>query len=106
MRWFGFGFNAFGQICIHEKLMKGSDAVKEVKVTYPTELGHVGRSGSRQDICMQTSAVRASWSRRASLHLDGKFIRHEATFTSSVSPWLENVPGIERVCNITLCKQL
>ncbi|XP_053174708.1 RCC1 domain-containing protein 1-like [Scomber japonicus] len=72
MRWFGFGFNAFGQICIHEKLMKGSDAVKEVKVTYPTELGHVGRSGSRQDICMQTSAVRASWSRRASLHLDGE----------------------------------
>ncbi|XP_062276379.1 RCC1 domain-containing protein 1-like isoform X2 [Scomber scombrus] len=71
MRWFGFGFNAFGQICIHEKIIKGTDAVKEIKVINPTELGHVDRSGSRQGICMQTSAVRASWSRRASLHLDG-----------------------------------
>lgn len=65
MRWFGFGFNAFGQICVHEKLVEGSDTVNEVKVINPTELSsHVDRSGCRQDI-------RASWSRRASLHLDG-----------------------------------
>uniref|UniRef100_A0A3Q4BQF7 RCC1 domain containing 1 n=1 Tax=Mola mola TaxID=94237 RepID=A0A3Q4BQF7_MOLML len=39
MRWFGFGFNAFGQIN-GEKLAEGacSGAEKEVKVTSPTEL--------------------------------------------------------------------
>ncbi|KAM7396509.1 hypothetical protein PAMP_019544 [Pampus punctatissimus] len=72
MRWFGFGFNAFGQIFVHEKLIKGSDTVNEVKVISPTELSsHVDRSGCRQDICMNTSEIRASWSRTASLYLDG-----------------------------------
>ncbi|XP_044049318.1 RCC1 domain-containing protein 1-like isoform X2 [Siniperca chuatsi] len=71
MRWFGFGFNAFGQIYVHDKLIKGecSDAVKQVKVISPTELAsHVDRS----DCCLKTDGqIRASWSRRASLHLGG-----------------------------------
>uniref|UniRef100_UPI0037E764CB RCC1 domain-containing protein 1-like n=1 Tax=Semicossyphus pulcher TaxID=241346 RepID=UPI0037E764CB len=68
MRWFGFGFNAFGQICVQEKLTKVecSDAVKEVKVSSPTELA------VSCDCCLKTvSKIKASWSRRASLHLDG-----------------------------------
>lgn len=79
MRWFGFGFNAFGQIYVHEKLIKGkcSDAVKEVKVVSPTELAsHADRS------CFKTQ-IRASWSRRASLHLGGKSIRDKSNFNSS-----------------------
>ncbi|XP_076589366.1 RCC1 domain-containing protein 1 isoform X1 [Chaetodon auriga] len=68
MRWFGFGFNAFGQIYVHEKLIKGkesSDAAQDVKVISPTEL-------ARRDCCLKRdSQIRASWSRRASLHLDG-----------------------------------
>ncbi|XP_026168133.1 RCC1 domain-containing protein 1 isoform X2 [Mastacembelus armatus] len=70
MRWFGFGFNAFGQIHASEKVIKDgrSDVTKEVKVIHPTELGkHVDTNGC----CLQTSQIRASWSRRASLHLDG-----------------------------------
>ncbi|XP_070763189.1 RCC1 domain-containing protein 1-like isoform X2 [Enoplosus armatus] len=67
MRWFGFGFNAFGQIYVREKLIEGecSDAVKEVKVISPTEL-------TLANCCLKTDGqIRASWSRRASLHLDG-----------------------------------
>ncbi|XP_008274091.1 RCC1 domain-containing protein 1 [Stegastes partitus] len=63
MRWFGFGFNAFGQICVRQKLVKGEesgDAVEEVKVINPTEL-RADKSGC--------SHIRASWSRRASVHL-------------------------------------
>ncbi|XP_047451559.1 RCC1 domain-containing protein 1-like isoform X2 [Mugil cephalus] len=67
MRWFGFGFNAFGQICVQEKLDKDVRSDSEVKVSNPTELrSHVDRSCC----CLKTSHVRASWSRRASLHLD------------------------------------
>nr|XP_020470898.1 RCC1 domain-containing protein 1 isoform X2 [Monopterus albus] len=71
MRWFGFGFNAFGQICVPENLTKeeDSDASKEVKVFHPKELrSYVERSGC----CLKTSRISASWSRRASLHLDGE----------------------------------
>ncbi|XP_022610071.1 RCC1 domain-containing protein 1 isoform X1 [Seriola dumerili] len=68
MRWFGFGFNAFGQICVHEKSVKvaGRDVANEVKVNSPTELS--GRSGC----CSQISQIKACWSRRASLHLIGE----------------------------------
>nr|XP_046249162.1 RCC1 domain-containing protein 1-like isoform X2 [Scatophagus argus] len=69
MRWFGFGFNAFGQIYAHEKLFNGksSDAVKEVKAISPIELAaHV----DRRDSCMKIQ-IRASWSRRITLHWDG-----------------------------------
>ncbi|TKS73270.1 RCC1 domain-containing protein 1 [Collichthys lucidus] len=68
MRWFGFGFNAFGQIHVGERLTKGEykDAAEEVKVFIPAEL----------DCCyccrVETGChIRASWSRRAYLHLDG-----------------------------------
>ncbi|KAM8892333.1 RCC1 domain-containing protein 1 [Spinachia spinachia] len=70
MRWFGFGFNAFGQIRVHDKVMKGefSDAAEEVKVKSPTELSsHV----DRRDCCLKNECQkRASWSRRASLHFN------------------------------------
>ncbi|XP_070686294.1 RCC1 domain-containing protein 1-like [Pempheris klunzingeri] len=71
MRWFGFGFNAFGQIFVHETLTKGdrSEPVEEVKVSSPTE---ISSRVDRGDGCSQTDAqIRASWSRRASLHVDG-----------------------------------
>ncbi len=80
MRWFGFGFNAFGQICVREKLKTGesSDAVKEVKVVSPTELAsHADKN------CLKTQ-IRASWSRRASLHLNGKSVRDKANFNSCI----------------------
>lgn len=71
MRWFGFGFNAFGQIYLNEKLIKGecSDGANEVKVISPTELAS---HANRDECCLKTVCqIRASWSRRASLHLDG-----------------------------------
>lgn len=69
MRWFGFGFNAFGQIRVHEKLTEGARGdANEVKVSGPTEL----RSpADRPGCCVKAACqIRASWSRRASLHMD------------------------------------
>lgn len=74
MRWFGFGFNAFGQIYVHEKPMQGecSDAAAEVKVSSPTELSS---EVDRRDCCVKNECQkRASWSRRASLHLNSKSV--------------------------------
>ncbi|XP_049930054.1 RCC1 domain-containing protein 1-like [Epinephelus moara] len=85
MRWFGFGFNAFGQIFVPDKLIKGecSDPVKEVKVSSPTELnGQVDRSGGCFDTDFQ---IRASWSRRASVYLDGDSCVCLAGFVSTES---------------------
>ncbi|XP_037538642.1 RCC1 domain-containing protein 1 isoform X2 [Nematolebias whitei] len=72
MRWFGFGFNAFGQICVQEKVTKKEigDAVREVKLSFPTELNVAGRGCC----CLKTSKISASWSRRASLHLDNSCV--------------------------------
>uniref|UniRef100_A0A1A8PE97 RCC1 domain containing 1 n=1 Tax=Nothobranchius pienaari TaxID=704102 RepID=A0A1A8PE97_9TELE len=66
MSWFGFGFNAFGQICAQEKSVQEetSDAVGEVKVSVPVEL----RSHVDHSCCLKTCQIRASWSRRACLH--------------------------------------
>ncbi|CAJ1057443.1 RCC1 domain-containing protein 1-like [Xyrichtys novacula] len=68
MRWFGFGFNAFGQIYDHDKLSKsekiGTD--EDVKVSSPLEL----TTGT--DCCSKSVRIKASWSRRASLHLGGE----------------------------------
>ncbi len=84
MRWFGFGFNAFGQICAHDKLIKAEcrDDVDKVKVISPTELAsHV----NKHDCCFKSKRqIGASWSRRASLHLDGKSVRErESSFNDS-----------------------
>ncbi|CAG5958219.1 unnamed protein product [Menidia menidia] len=84
MRWFAFGFNAFGQICVQEisSSDKRRDPVKEVKVRNPTELkGHTHESGS----CVKTSQIRASWSRRASVHLDGDSCVCLAGFESPIT---------------------
>ncbi|AWP08685.1 putative RCC1 domain-containing protein 1 [Scophthalmus maximus] len=70
MRWFGFGFNAFGQIRVRGRATSAAsgDVAAEVKVIGPTEVtGHEGRSGRR----LKTCRIKASWSRRASLHLNG-----------------------------------
>ncbi|XP_078113601.1 RCC1 domain-containing protein 1 isoform X3 [Sander vitreus] len=85
MRWFGFGFNAFGQIYVRDKLIKGvrSDAVNEVKVSSPTELDN---QVDRSDCCLTTDyQIRASWSRRASLHLGGDSFACLAGFVSNES---------------------
>ncbi|KAL6106982.1 rccd1 [Pungitius sinensis] len=85
MRWFGFGFNAFGQIYVHEKMMKGeySDAAEEVKVSSPTELCS---QLDRRDCCVKNECqTRASWSRRASLHLSSDSCVCLAGFDSSES---------------------
>lgn len=74
MRWFGFGFNAFEQIRVEDPSRKQecSDAVGQVNVVSPTALaGHVGR-GECSSKC--ECKVKACWSRRASLHLNGKYI--------------------------------
>ncbi|XP_061678044.1 RCC1 domain-containing protein 1 isoform X2 [Syngnathoides biaculeatus] len=66
MRWFGFGFNAFGQI--HAADLTIDDGTPNgIKVITPRELKcHVDGS-----CCKKTSGLRASWSRRASLHSNG-----------------------------------
>nr|XP_040019196.1 RCC1 domain-containing protein 1-like [Gasterosteus aculeatus aculeatus] len=82
MRWFGFGFNAFGQIYVHEKPMQGecSDAAAEVKVSSPTELSS---EVDRRDCCVKNECQkRASWSRRASLHLNSDSCVSLAGFAS------------------------
>ncbi|XP_037307914.2 RCC1 domain-containing protein 1-like isoform X2 [Pungitius pungitius] len=82
MRWFGFGFNAFGQIYVREKLLKGeySDAAEDVKVSSPTELC------SQLDCCVRNECqTQASWSRRASLHLNSDSCVCLAGFDSSES---------------------
>ena len=60
MRWFGFGFDAFGQIRVRGRV------AEDVKVIRPTELAGA--------CCPKTCRVRASWSRRASLHLTGESV--------------------------------
>ncbi|GLD60220.1 RCC1 domain-containing protein 1 [Lates japonicus] len=81
MQWFGFGFNAFGQICVNVGLSKGadSDVTKEVKVIRPTELVE------RSDCCLKTSQIKASWSRRACLHLVGDSCVCLAGFGANIS---------------------
>ncbi|XP_029909647.1 RCC1 domain-containing protein 1 isoform X2 [Myripristis murdjan] len=77
MNWFGFGFNAFGQIAAHDKLIKREgSAAEEVKVVIPTDIGrHVdeceGGTGCKVNIYRKNSRIKASWSRRASLHSEG-----------------------------------
>uniref|UniRef100_A0A3Q2YUA9 RCC1 domain containing 1 n=1 Tax=Hippocampus comes TaxID=109280 RepID=A0A3Q2YUA9_HIPCM len=67
MRWFGFGFNAFGQIYVGGRV-NDDDTANEVKVITPIELkGHVDGS-CRTKI----SGLGASWSRRATLHSNGE----------------------------------
>ncbi|RVE72035.1 hypothetical protein OJAV_G00057660 [Oryzias javanicus] len=66
MRWFGFGFNAFEQIQA-SKDSENSCFDAEARLSSPTELrGHVNKDGC----CFELTQIRASWSRRASLHLD------------------------------------
>ena len=96
MRWFGFGFNAFGQIYVEDVEGERSDAVTEVKVSSPTELRcQVDQS----DSCLKTVCqIRASWSRRASLHLDSKSIRYKTARVDTI------IKGA--LCNIfTGCEQ-
>uniref|UniRef100_A0A3Q1JA32 Uncharacterized protein n=1 Tax=Anabas testudineus TaxID=64144 RepID=A0A3Q1JA32_ANATE len=90
MRWFGFGFNAFGQICVREKLSEeeGDGGAEEVKVFQPTELsGHEERG----DRCVKTSVIRACWSRRASLNVDGE--SYNFCFSTEPPLNLPLVPG-------------
>lgn len=64
MRWFGFGFNAFGQIRVDEAPSKEcNDTVKEVNIITPTELTDVNKCECQ---------IKACWSRRAALLSDGK----------------------------------
>ncbi|CAN9499140.1 unnamed protein product [Ophioblennius macclurei] len=73
MRWFGFGFNAFGQICAQDESTQ-DESVDTVKVIHPTEL----RSHVESSRC----SVRASWSRRASLRFNGDSCVYLAGFGS------------------------
>ncbi|XP_077371584.1 RCC1 domain-containing protein 1-like [Festucalex cinctus] len=67
MRWFGFGFNAFGQIRVGERVVDKYDTADGVNVVTPVELKcHVDGS------CIsKISELRASWSRRVTLHSNG-----------------------------------
>ncbi|XP_037624355.1 RCC1 domain-containing protein 1-like isoform X2 [Sebastes umbrosus] len=85
MRWFGFGFNAFGQIRVHDKSIKGESS-DEVKVSSPSEL----TLASQVDTCCQ---IRASWSRAAALHLDGDSCVCLAGFTESCGVPLKESQG-------------
>lgn len=71
MRWFGFGFNAFGQIRVDGAPSKEcSDTVEEVNLVTPTEL--IGHVDGRECCSKCERQIKACWSRTASLHLDGK----------------------------------
>ncbi|XP_008310752.1 RCC1 domain-containing protein 1 isoform X2 [Cynoglossus semilaevis] len=96
MRWFGFGFNAFEQICVHGKVTE--DAGSDVKVTCPTELkSHVETSSC----CLKKPGeIRASWSRRASLHLDGDSCVCLAGFVTATSVESCGVSG-PKTCGCT-----
>ncbi|XP_068612917.1 RCC1 domain-containing protein 1-like [Brachionichthys hirsutus] len=91
MRWFGFGFNAFGQIVAEEKLKKGasSDDVREVKVASPTELA---------SCCSESHKISASWSRRASLHLDGVGCVCLAGFGAERCAFVNQIRGCTDAC--------
>ncbi|XP_075870936.1 RCC1 domain-containing protein 1 isoform X2 [Nelusetta ayraudi] len=70
MRWFGFGFNAFGQIRVDGAPSKEcSDTVEEVNLVTPTEL--IGHVDGRKRCSKCERQIKACWSRTASLHLDG-----------------------------------
>ncbi|XP_056138245.1 RCC1 domain-containing protein 1 [Lampris incognitus] len=77
MNWFGFGFNAFGQIRATKAISRGeSCTVEDVKVITPTSVD--SRVDKAEEITSFESAsiaskcsVRSSWSRRAALHLQG-----------------------------------
>ncbi|XP_033824399.1 RCC1 domain-containing protein 1-like [Periophthalmus magnuspinnatus] len=74
MRWFGFGFNGFGQLIAHVQTATEdkTDAANEIKVICPTLVN----KSVKKCICgLKASAelkqIRASWSRRLSLLEDG-----------------------------------
>ncbi|XP_048828381.1 RCC1 domain-containing protein 1-like [Brienomyrus brachyistius] len=78
MVWFGFGFNAFGQICEAAKCegKEGTGQDAEVKVIVPVKIGccDSDRQPKRESepAAVNTGQtlvlIRASWSRRATLH--------------------------------------
>ncbi|XP_061891647.1 RCC1 domain-containing protein 1 [Entelurus aequoreus] len=91
MRWFGFGFNAFGQLHHVRESVSNSNIVKEVKVINPAELKcHLDGSCGRQ-----ISGVRASWSGLASLHLDGDGGLCLAGFNAAGDTFLARSRGCE-----------
>ncbi|KAI1904113.1 hypothetical protein AGOR_G00002350 [Albula goreensis] len=67
MIWFGFGFNAFGQInsSTKSRTQTASDEHVEVKVVAPVRLNDINSDGEKR------IRLRASWSRRVSLQLLG-----------------------------------
>uniref|UniRef100_A0A3B3BXZ2 RCC1 domain containing 1 n=1 Tax=Oryzias melastigma TaxID=30732 RepID=A0A3B3BXZ2_ORYME len=67
MRWFGFGFNAFQQIQASKNSENSGLDADKTRLSSPTELrGHVNKDGGYFEL----TQIRASWSRRAFLHLD------------------------------------
>ncbi|XP_075998671.1 RCC1 domain-containing protein 1 [Genypterus blacodes] len=90
MRWFGFGFNAFGQICDHEGSRPDAS---EVKVINPAEIKkHEDKSDCRLTICR----IRACWSRRASLHLD------DGSGSRVCVAGFGTVPDTDRRCGVSM----
>ena len=73
MTWFGFGFNAFGQIPDGGKPSQGDDDVRSYTYLTPTRLDHVGgreeRRAERPRGRAESSQLSACWSRTASLWL-------------------------------------
>lgn len=67
MRWFGFGFNGFGQIVAHER--DRSDAADEVRVICPEEVTTTGINRKCHKELSGIHQIRTSWSTRLSLHL-------------------------------------
>uniref|UniRef100_A0A8C6SNC0 RCC1 domain containing 1 n=1 Tax=Neogobius melanostomus TaxID=47308 RepID=A0A8C6SNC0_9GOBI len=63
MRWFGFGFNEFGQIVGREQDRRSDDA-NEVKVVRPTEVARVNKCSCK--VPREILQVRTSWSARLS----------------------------------------
>ncbi|CAL8291539.1 unnamed protein product [Boreogadus saida] len=72
MNWFGFGFNAFGQISDRGKPSQGDDDEQSYTCLTPIRLNHLGGREERAE-CQQgrvgTDQLSACWSRTASLCL-------------------------------------
>ncbi|XP_072291492.1 RCC1 domain-containing protein 1-like [Eucyclogobius newberryi] len=68
MRWFGFGFNGFGQIFATEDK---TDTAQEGKVFCPTLVQSVNKCTCGRDASAELQQIRASWSGRLSFPLKG-----------------------------------
>lgn len=100
MRWFGFGFNGFGQIIAHDRNEAASP--NEVKIDCPTEVS-TGVNECRCNKPRKVQEVSASWSTRLSLQLNddssGVFLDGFRKLGSKCCGFVEQTSGCKDAMN-------